>query len=106
VGHEQDVTECTRALQSTFHVNPTPGPVITSACKGDGKQLVINGSGFIDGAKVFLNGGAEKTTFVSSAQVIAFKAGKRSSTGDILKVRNPDGVETPENLYTRVNCSP
>jgi len=85
--------------------NPN-GPRITSACKGDGKQLIVNGTGFVDGARVFLNGDAEKTQFVSSTQVIAFKAGKRAVTGDTVKVRNPDATETPQITYTRVNCSP
>jgi hypothetical protein len=53
-----------------------------------------------------LNGEAEKTQFVSSTQVIAFKAGKRAVTGDTLKVRNADGTETPQLSYTRLNCSP
>lgn len=86
---------------------------IISACKGTGKQLIINGSGFVDGAKVFLqsvsDGGGfnrEKTLFVSSTQVIAFKAGKRTFTGDKLKVFNPDGTESLEFPYTRVDCPP
>ncbi|MEK6322315.1 MAG: VCBS repeat-containing protein [Acidobacteriota bacterium] len=80
---------------------------IVSACKGEGKQLVINGSGFVDGAKVYINGVVEKKTrFASSTQVIAFKAGKRTFTGDTLKVRNPDGSETQELTYTRVDCPP
>jgi hypothetical protein len=83
------------------------GPTVSSACKGVGKQLIINGSGFVDGAKVFINGLVEKKTlFVSSTQVIAFKAGKRTFTGDLLTVRNPDGTETPALNYTRVDCTP
>jgi hypothetical protein len=85
---------------------PGARPTITSACKGDGKQLVINGSGFVDGAKIILNDAQEKTSFVSSTQIIAKKAGKRAVTGDTLKVRNPDGAETTVLIYTRVNCSP
>ncbi|MFY9573185.1 MAG: FG-GAP-like repeat-containing protein, partial [Blastocatellia bacterium] len=80
---------------------------INNACKGAGKQLIINGSGFVDGAKVLINGGVEKKTrFVSSNQVIAFKAGKRTFDGDKLKVRNPDSTETLELTYTRVDCPP
>jgi len=42
---------------------------ITGACKS-GKQLIVNGSGFVDGAKVVINGDVEKKTlFVSSNQV-------------------------------------
>jgi hypothetical protein len=82
------------------------GPVITNACKGEGKQLIVNGSGFVEGAKIFLNGAQEKSSFVSSTQVVAKKAGKRAATGDTLKVRNPDGSETAVMTYTRVNCSP
>jgi hypothetical protein len=80
---------------------------ITHACKGAGKQLIINGSGFVDGAKVLINGEVEKKTqFVSSNQLIAFKAGKRTFDGDKLKVRNPDSTETAELTYTRVDCQP
>ena len=79
---------------------------ITGACKS-GKQLIVNGSGFVDGAKVVINGDVEKKTlFVSSNQVIALKAGKRTFDGDKLKVRNPDSSESPELSYTRVNCPP
>jgi len=45
-----------------------------------------------------------RKSFVSSTQVIAFKAGKRTFTGDKLKVRNPDGTETPELTYTRATA--
>ena len=82
------------------------GARITSACKGEGKQLIVHGSGFVEGAKVFLNGEQEKTSFVSPTQVIAKKAGKRAQTGDTLKVRNPDGSETNVLAYSRNNCSP
>ncbi|HXF41895.1 MAG TPA: hypothetical protein VN687_19420 [Blastocatellia bacterium] len=85
--------------------NPN-APAINGACRGEAKQLIINGSGFVEGAKVFLNGEPEKTSFVSSTQVIAKKAGKRAQTGDTLKVRNPDGSETAVLVYTRNNCSP
>jgi hypothetical protein len=79
---------------------------ITGACK-NGKQLIVSGSGFVDGAKVVINGDVEKKTlFVSSNQVIALKAGKRTFDGDKLKVRNPDSSEAPELTYTRVNCPP
>ncbi|MEK6322316.1 MAG: VCBS repeat-containing protein [Acidobacteriota bacterium] len=99
-----DVSGNTSEFSSCLAVtNPNP-LIITSACKGDGKQLIVNGTGFVDGAKVFLNGEAEKTQFVSSSQVIAFKAGKRAQAGDTLKVRNPDATETPQITYTR-NCS-
>ncbi|HSB09810.1 MAG TPA: hypothetical protein VLM38_10030, partial [Blastocatellia bacterium] len=80
------------------------GRSISNACRGEGKQLIINGSGFEDGAKVFLNGAQEKTSFVSSTQVIAKKAGKRAATGDTLSVRNPDSTETPVFPYTKNRC--
>jgi hypothetical protein len=97
-GNTSEVSECI-AVTNAIPLR------ITGACKGDGKQLIINGSGFVEGGKAFLNGEAEKTQFVSSSQVIAFKAGKRAQTGDTLKVRNPDASETPQITYTRVNCS-
>ena len=80
------------------------GPAITDACRGEGKQLVINGSGFIEGGKVFLNGEQEKTLFVSSTQIIAKKAGKRAATGDTLQVRNPDATQTQVFAYTKNSC--
>jgi len=80
------------------------GPAITDACRGEGKQLVINGSGFIEGGKVFLNGEQEKTLFVSSIQIIAKKAGKRAETGDTLQVRNPDATQTQVFAYTKNSC--
>jgi hypothetical protein len=103
VGNTSELSQC---VQVTGTI-PGAVPGIRSACKGEGKLLVINGSGFVDGAKVFINGDVEKKTqFVSSTQVIAFKAGKRTFTGDKLKVRNPDGTETPELTYTRADCPP
>ena len=103
VGNTSELSEC-RQVTGT---GPATGPTITSACRGTGKQLIINGAGFVDGAKVLINGEVEKKTqFVSSNQVIAFKAGKRTFDGDKLKVRNPDSSEAPEFSYTRVNCPP
>jgi hypothetical protein len=104
-----DATGNTSELSSCIAVScsATAGPAINGACKGDGKLLVINGAGFVDGARVLINGAAEKKTrFVSSTQVIAFKAGKRTFAGDKLRVRNPDGTETPELIYTQVACPP
>ena len=103
-----DPTGNTSELSTSIVVSGSAGggPVITGACRGDGKQLVVRGFRFVEGAKVFLNGEQEKTSFVSPTQVIAKKAGKRAQTGDTLKVRNPDGSETAVLNYTRVNCSP
>ena len=101
-----DSTGNTSETSSCITVGNPNAPAITGACRGEGKQLVINGSGFVEGAKVFLNGEQEKTSFVSSTQVNAKKAGKRAVTGDTLKVRKPDGSETAVLIYTRVNCSP
>ena len=103
-----DPTGNTSELSTSIVVSGSGGggPVITGACRGEGKQLIVNGFRFVEGAKVFLNGEQEKTSFVSSSQVIAKKAGKRAQTGDTLKVRNPDGSETAVLTYTRNNCSP
>jgi hypothetical protein len=85
----------------------TTRPTITGACKGEGKLLFVFGSDFVDGAKVLINGEVEKKTrFISSTQVIAFRAGKRTFDGDKLKVRNQDSGETPEFSYARVDCPP
>ncbi|MEK6322314.1 MAG: FG-GAP-like repeat-containing protein [Acidobacteriota bacterium] len=101
VGNTSELSGCTQVTGTV----PVTGPTITRACKGDGKQLIINGVGFVDGAKVVINGAVEKKTqFVSFTQVIAFKAGKRTFTGDILTVRNPGGVDSQGFSYTRVDC--
>ncbi len=102
-----DVSGNTSEFSSCFAVTNPNAFTIASACKGEGKLLVINGSGFVDGAKVLINGEVEKKTqFISSTQVIALKAGKRTFTSDKLKVRNPDSSVTPEFSYTRVDCPP
>ena len=104
-----DATGNTSELSSCIAVSgsATTGPTITGACKGEGKLLVINGAGFVDGARVLINGVVEKKTrFVSSTQVIAFKAGKRTFAGDKLRLRNPDGTETQDLIYTQVACPP
>jgi len=98
-GNTSEISECVAVT------NPNPLRIAT-ACRGEGKQLIVNGAGFAQGAKVFLNGEQEKTSFVSATQVIAKKAGKRAQTGDTLKVGNTDGSETTALTYTRVNCSP
>jgi hypothetical protein len=67
---------------------------------------VINGAGFVEGTKVFLNVQKKKTQFVSPAQMAAFKAGKRAVIGDTLKVRNRGNNETPGLSYARTNCPP
>ena len=92
------------ATHTVTQAGTPAGPTITSACKGDGKQLIVNGSGFAAGARVILNGEEEKTSFVSSTQVIAKKAGKRAATGDTLQVRNPDATQTQVVSYTKNNC--
>lgn len=100
------------AAYTVTQAGVTASPVITFACKGDGKQLIITGTSFGGDSKVFIESqgdpsgfGAEKTSVVSSTQVIALKAGKRTFSGDKIKVHT-GGVDTPEFTYTRVNCSP
>jgi hypothetical protein len=100
-GNTSELSDCIAVTNASPSV-----PLVTIACKGEAKQLIVNGAGFVEGAKVILNGEQEKTSFVSSTQVIAKKAGKRAQTGDALKVRNPDGSETALFVYTRVDCSP
>lgn len=92
------------ATHTVTQAGTSAGPAITSACKGDGKQLIVNGSGFVAGARVILNGEEEKTSLVSSTQVIAKKAGKRAATGDTLQVRNPDATQTQVFPYTKNSC--
>ena len=82
----------------------TPPVIIAAAIQG--KKLLVNGEGFDIGAVILLDGEEQKTVNDSantSTVLIARRAGKRISPGQMVKlrVRNADGMMTEEFSFTR-----
>jgi uncharacterized delta-60 repeat protein len=77
-------------------------PRITSASVS-GKKLFVLGENFDSGAVILLNGDDQKTVPDDqnpTTRLIGKKAGKKISPGDKLRVRNSDGVLSPEFTFT------
>ena len=91
-----------QSLQATLQAGLIFTPKITGA-ERSGKQLIIAGDEFADGAELLLNGVRQKKVVndvVNSATVlIARKAGKVIQSGDRLQVRNPDGALSNEWIF-------
>jgi hypothetical protein len=71
-----------------------------------GKKLLVYGSNFADGAKLYLSGEKQHTRNDEanpSTELIAKKAGKKIDRGEtvILTVRNPDGLQSAAFTFTR-----
>ena len=64
-----------------------------------GKNLIITGTGFVDGAKVLINGEAKKTTDVTVTGLTGKKAARGIQAGARIQVRNPDGSLSNEWTY-------
>jgi hypothetical protein len=82
-----------------------PLPEITRA-EVKGKKLLIYGSNFADGAKLYLNGEKQHTRNDQanpSTELIGKKAGKKIDRGEtvILTVRNPDGQQSAAFAFAR-----
>ena len=80
-------------------------PQITGVSIG-GKKLFIQGQNFDEGAKLFLNDERQKTVndeLAPTTSLVCKKAGKFIGSGETvrLKVRNSDGTESAEFIYTR-----
>lgn len=82
------------------------GPGITGATV-QGKQLIVTGVNFADGAALLMDGVKQKKTFNepagSTTTLVARKAGKTIARGQtvVLQVRNPDGKLSQEFRYTK-----
>jgi hypothetical protein len=87
-GNTSEFSEC-RLL-----VNPGL-PQITGATKS-GKKLFVTGANFLAGAKILINGEEQKTKVDSSVMLIGKKAGKKIKSGDKIRVRNPEGLDSTE----------
>lgn len=90
------------SLQATLQAGLSFTPQITEAQRS-GKQLIITGAEFADGAKLLINGERQKKTandeINPATTIIARKAGKVIQSGDRLQVRNPDGALSNEFIY-------
>jgi hypothetical protein len=81
------------------------GPAINSA-EVKGKKLIVTGNEFDAGARILVDGQAQKTANDAenpSSMLIAKKAGKNIARGQrvTLQVRNPDGSLSPEFSFMR-----
>ena len=87
------------ALKGVLERGVDLSPRITAAARS-GKRLIIIGDRFEDGAQLFING--EKQNKVSNdsqtpaTSIIARKSGKIVKPGDVLQVKNPDGLFSNE----------
>jgi len=90
------------ALKEILEVGVDLTPKISAASRS-GKQLIINGEKFLEGAQIFMNGEKQKKVFVDeenpSMMIVARKAGKFVKPGDLLQVKNPDGRVSNEFVY-------
>jgi hypothetical protein len=77
---------------ATFVVNPAPPPAITSispatiAATGAAFTLTVNGSNFVNGSVVRINGTNRTTTFVNSTQLTAIVLATDTATAGTLNV--------------------
>ena len=74
-------------------------PIIFGTPLKQGKALIVTGESFSSGAKLLINGLAQKTAVESTSRLFCKKAGKKVRSGDRLRVRNPDGGLSPEVTY-------
>lgn len=91
-----------QSLQAALQAGLTFAPTITGAQRS-GKQLIVSGQEFADGAELLLNGARQKKVtndpVASATTLVARKAGKVVQPGDRLQVRNPDGALSNEFIF-------
>jgi endo-1,4-beta-xylanase len=91
-----------QTLQTVLQAGLTFTPKLTGAQKA-GKQLIITGEEFADGADLLLNGERQKKVANDeadpSSRIVARKGGKWIQSGDRLQVRNPDGMLSNELIF-------
>lgn len=86
---------------------PAPEALEILSAEVKGKKLIVTGKGFQSGAELFINGQKQKKTINDSAspttRLIAKKSGKNIAPQQtvLLKVKNPDGMESEEFEYSR-----
>ena len=87
-------------------LSPLPGALAISSAAISGKQLLVFGSGFDDGAAILLEGQQQKTQNDASdptTKLIAKKGGKKIAPGQrvTLQVRDANGATSPPFTFTR-----
>jgi hypothetical protein len=85
----------------TVTAPPVNAPAITNVSRLK-KKLFVFGTRFDNGAKILINGVVQKTSNDSASPatlLVGKKAGKVVKAGDKIKVRNSNGVESPEVTY-------
>jgi endo-1,4-beta-xylanase len=90
------------ALKEILEAGLELTPKITAASRS-GKQLIVSGERFLEGAQLFINGEKQKKTandeMNPSTIIIARKSGKFVKSGDLIQVKNPDGLSSNEFIY-------
>jgi hypothetical protein len=91
----------TSEFSKCLEVSNPDAPKITNVTKS-GKKLFVTGTGFVEGAQLFLNDAKQKKVTVnSSSEVVSKKAGKNVIAGqNKVKIVNPDGCTSNEYEYT------
>ncbi len=74
------------------------GPTINGASRS-GKNLIVTGANFDDGAKILVNSIQQKTIYDSPITLIGKKIGKTMRSGDRLRIRNANGTESNDFIY-------
>jgi hypothetical protein len=100
-----DDFETAEPFTSAETFNSTTIPEISSVSIS-GKKLFTQGTSFDQGAKILLDGVKQKTANDAASPTTILKgkkAGKKIAPGMTvrLRVRNPDGTESPDFIYTR-----
>lgn len=93
-GNTSEYSACT----SVTGTIPIAGPAINNVVRS-GKNLLVSGSGFVEGAKIFIDGEQKKTIYESTTSLTGKKAAKGLPSGVKIKVRNPDGSQSNEWTY-------
>ena len=90
------------AIQSALQAGLSFTPKLTNA-ERSGKQLVLTGEEFADGAQILVNGARQKKVandaVTPATLLVARKAGKWILPGDRIQVRNPGGVLSNEVIF-------
>jgi hypothetical protein len=90
------------ALREALEQGVDLTPRIRDAVK-TGKKLIITGERFVQGAELYMNGAKQKKVSNDSTNpsttLVAKKSGKVVKSGDLLRVRNPDGLLSNEFVY-------
>jgi hypothetical protein len=90
-----NTSELSRCIQVG---TPTP-PLRISGVIKSGKNLIVSGTGFVEGAKIFIDGEQRKTIYESPTSLTGKKAAKGLPAGVKIRVRNPDGSLSNEWTY-------